>query len=58
LFEYVGAGVNDSPPAPVTDTEHGDNAAPVYVTDAGHVTTVDDAAWAIVTAAVASVLNA
>ena len=28
----------------------------VYVTDAGHVTTVDDDAWAIVTAAVATVL--
>ena len=58
LPEYCGVGVNDRPPAPVTDTEHGVNAEPVKVTDAGHVTTVDDDAWAIVTAAVASVLNA
>jgi len=58
LPEYNGDGVDDRPPAPVTDTEQGVSAEPVYVTDAGHVTTVDEAAWAIVTAAVASVLNA
>ena len=57
LPEYNGDGVDDRPPAPVTATEHGVSAEPVYVTDAGHVTTVDDDAWAIVTAAVASVLN-
>ena len=58
LPAYTGDGVSERPPAPVTDTEHGVNAEPVYVTDAAHVTTVDDDAWAIVTAAVASVLNA
>jgi len=44
LFEYAAAGVNDKPPAPVTDTEHGVNAEPVKVAEAGHVTTVVDVA--------------
>jgi len=58
LFAYVGVGVNDNPPTPVTAAVHGVNAAPVYVTDAGQVTTVVEAALAIVRAAVVDVLNA
>ena len=50
--------MSDRPPAPVTDTEHGDNAEPVYVTGSVHETTVVEAARAMVTAAVATVLNA
>jgi len=55
LLAYTGVGVNDKPPAPVTDTVHGVNAAPVYTTDAGHVTTVVDGARPIVRFAVAVV---
>jgi len=57
LFVYTIVAVVLKPPAPATAAVHGVNAAPVYVTDAGHVTTVVDAALAIVRAAVVVVLN-
>ena len=42
---YETGTVVDRPPAPVTAAEHGVSGEPVKVTEDGHVTTVDDAAW-------------
>ena len=49
LPEYVGAGLRLRPPAPVTVTEHGVIAEPVYANGpAVQVTVVVEVAWPIV----------
>ncbi len=47
LFAYVGSGVRWRLPAPVTVTEHGSRAEPVYTALGGQVTTVEEPAWAM-----------
>ena len=50
--EYVAEGLNESAPAPVTETVHDSSADPVYVTLEGQVTVVTDVATLIVNEAV------
>ena len=47
LFAWVTVVVVLRPPSPVTAAVHGVSAEPVYVAEAGHVITVDEAALVI-----------